>query len=185
MKNTDMEQNIKEVLVDEETIARTVKELGKQITEDYKGKELIVVGILKGAIMFLSDLVREVKIPLILDFMSVSSYGDSTQTSGAVRFLKDLEVSIEGKHVLIVEDIVDTGLTFNYLLDNLRSRKPASLKTCTFLDKPSRRKADVQVDYKGLEVPDEFVVGYGLDFAEEYRNLPYIAVLKPEVYENK
>lgn len=178
-----MKEDIKEILLSEKKIADIVNELGKRISNDYKGKELIVVGILKGAILFLSDLIRSIDIPLMLDFIAVSSYGTSTETSGAVRFLKDLDVSIEGKHVLIVEDIVDTGLTLNYLLDNLKARKPASLKTCTLLDKPSRRQVDIKIDYNGVEIPDYFVVGYGLDFAERYRNLPYIAVLKPEIYE--
>ncbi len=177
-----MYNDLKEIILNEEEISQIVQELGEKISKDYEGKEIIVIGILKGAILFLSDLVRYIKVPVTFDFMAVSSYGDSVNSSGAVRFLKDLDTSIENKHVLIVEDIVDTGLTFNYLLDNLRSRKPASLKTCTLLDKPSRRKIDVQVDYKGKEVPDEFLVGYGLDYAEKYRNLPYIAILKPEIY---
>lgn len=179
-----LENYIQEILISEEEITNKVKELGRQISNDYgDDQQLIVVGILKGAIIFLSDLVREIKLPIALDFMAVSSYGSSTESSGAVRILKDLERDVENKHVLIVEDIVDTGLTLKYLLDNLWSRKPASVKTCTLLDKPSRRLVDVTVDYNGFSIPDKFVVGYGLDFAENYRNLPYIAILKPEAYE--
>lgn len=132
--------------------------------------------------MFMADLVREIDIPITVDFMAVSSYGQSTESSGAVRILKDLEVSVEGKNVLIVEDIVDTGLTLRYLLENLKSRHPASVRVCTLLDKPSRRQVEVSPDYNGFEIPDKFVVGYGLDYAEQYRHLPYIAVLKPEAY---
>lgn len=176
--NKETEKNVKETLIDEKTISEIVKRLGQQINNDYEDKDLIVVGILKGAIIFLSDLIRELEVSLTLDFIAVSSYGAATESSGIVRFLKDLETCIEDKHVLIVEDIVDTGLTFNYILENLRTRKPASIKTCTLLDKPSRREVEVQIDYKGLEIPDEFVVGYGLDYSEYYRNLPYIAVIK-------
>jgi len=179
MQNDEkMGKDIKEILIDQLTISETVKSLGKQITEDYKEKELVVVGILKGAIIFLSDLIREIDVSLTLDFIAVSSYGSATESSGVVMFLKDLEVDIENRHVLIVEDIVDTGLTFNYLLENLKSRRPASIKTCSLLDKPSRRQVEIRIDYKGLEIPDEFVVGYGLDYSEYYRNLPYVAVLK-------
>lgn len=180
-----MEKDIKEILVDEEKIKSVVKKLGEEITEYYAGKELMVVCILKGAVIFFSDLVREIKIPLNIDFMAVSSYGKMTESSGAVQILKDLETSIEGKHLLIVEDIVDTGLTLKYLIGILKARGAASIKTCTFLDKPSRRKVDVQIDFSGLEIPDAFVVGYGLDFAENYRHLPYVAVLKPQIYEEK
>ncbi len=180
-----MEKDIKEILVDEEKIKSVVKKLGEEITEYYAGKELMVVCILKGAVIFFSDLVREIKIPLNIDFMAVSSYGKMTESSGAVQILKDLETSVEGKHLLIVEDIVDTGLTLKYLIGILKARGAASIKTCTFLDKPSRRKVDVQIDFSGLEIPDAFVVGYGLDFAENYRHLPYVAVLKPQIYEEK
>lgn len=176
--NKGTEGSMKKVFIDEKTISETVKKLGKQITKDYEGKELIVVGILKGAVVFLSDLIREIEISLTLDFIAVSSYGKATESSGVVRFLKDLETCIEDKHVLIVEDIVDTGLTFNYILENFKTRKPASIKTCTLLDKPSRREVEVQIDYKGMEVPDKFVVGYGLDYSEYHRNLPYIAVVE-------
>ncbi len=178
-----MAQDIQEKLISEEEINKKVKEMGEQISKDYgEERELIVVGILKGAIIFLSDLVRKISLPITLDFMAVSSYGSATQSSGAVRILKDLEVDIENKHVLIVEDIVDTGLTLKYLLENLKARNPKSVKTCILLDKPSRRTVDVKVDYNGFSIPDRFVVGYGLDYAENYRNLPYIGVLKPEAY---
>jgi len=173
------------ILIDEQRTMKRVKELGEQITKDYQGCDLMVVGILKGAVIFLSDLIKEIKLPLKLDFMAVSSYGASTKTSGVVRILKDLDEEIEGKDVLIVEDIVDTGLTLHYLIANLRSRKPKSIKICCFLDKPSRRQVPVHVDYIGFDIPDEFVVGYGLDFAERYRNLPYVCVLDEKTYKNR
>ena len=157
--------------------------MGEQISKDYVGKDLLLVGILKGAVVFLSDLMRKISIPLHLDFMAVSSYGQATESSGAVMILKDLETNISEKHVLIVEDIVDTGLTLKYIVENLKSRNPLSLKVCTLLDKPERRLVDVQVDYKGFSIPDAFVVGYGLDYGEQYRHLPHISVLKPEVYQ--
>ena len=177
-----MQREKQEVLINQQQIIEKVKELGLQISKDYQGKELIVVGILKGAIIFLSDLIRSIEVPLTLDFMAVSSYGAGTSSSGAVRILKDLECSVEGKHLLVVEDIVDTGLTLKYLLDNLKARDPASIRICTFLDKPSRRLIPVQPDYNGFAIPDRFVVGYGLDFNEQYRHLPYVAALKPEAY---
>ncbi|NLW07182.1 MAG: hypoxanthine phosphoribosyltransferase [Clostridia bacterium] len=180
-----MQDDIAQILVSAADIRRRVKEMGRDISRDYAGKELLVVGILKGAIIFLSDLVRELSIPLQLDFMAVSSYGDDTSTSGAVRILKDLEVSVEDKHLLIVEDIVDTGLTLKYLLENLRARQPLSIRTCTLLDKPERRQVEVKVDYCGFCIPDYFVVGYGLDYSQMYRHLPDICVLKPEVYEQR
>jgi hypoxanthine phosphoribosyltransferase len=170
------------VLLEEEEIRKRVRELGEQIAGDYAGKELLAVGILKGAMIFLADLVRFISVPVFFDFMAVSSYGKSTGPSGAVRILKDLERDIEGCHVLVVEDIVDTGLTLSYLVGNLQSRRPASLKVCTLLDKPARRRVDVVVDYRGFVVPDRFVVGYGLDYNECYRNLPYVMVLRPAVY---
>lgn len=177
--------NIGKVLIDEETLKKRVKELGAEITDDYKGKNLILIGILKGAVIFMSDLSKEIKLPLAMDFMAVSSYGASTHSSGVVRILKDLDAEIENKDVLIVEDIVDTGLTLHYLRENLLSRKPNSLKICCCLDKPSRRKVPVDVDYVGFEIPDEYVVGYGLDYAEKYRNLPYVSILDPKIYKNK
>jgi hypoxanthine phosphoribosyltransferase len=178
-------EGIKNVMIEEEDIAKRVKELGKQLTEEYKGKELVVVGILKGCMLFLSDLVRAVDLPLTMDFMVVSSYGTTTKSSGVVRIIKDLEREIEGKDVLIVEDIVDTGLTLSYLVENFKTRNPKSVKVCCLLDKPDRRKAKVDIEYIGFEIPDEFVVGYGLDYAEVYRNLPFVCVLKPEVYSKK
>lgn len=177
-----MHKDVKEILLSEEKIRVKVKELGQKISEDYEGKDLLVVCILKGAVSFMADLIREISIPLDIDFMAVSSYGASTKSSGVVRIMNDLEQSIEGRHLLIVEDIIDTGLTLNYLLENLRSRGPASVKVCTFLDKPSRRKVELVPDYNGYQIPDEFVIGYGLDFTEKYRNLPYIGILKPEAY---
>lgn len=178
-----MENIIKSVLVTEEEIRVKVKELGEIITNDYKDKELIVVGILKGAVIFMSDLCREIKLPILMDFMAVSSYGKSSLSTGEVRIIKDLDFSVENKHVLIVEDIIDTGYTLSYLTDNLRKRGAQSVKIVTLLDKPDRRQADVPVDYSGFEIPDEFVVGYGLDYAEQYRNLSYVAALKEEVYQ--
>ena len=177
-----MVNDLEQVLISEEEIAGRVRELGAEITEDYKGCNLVVVGILKGALMFMADLIRHIKIPVLMDFAVVSSYGASTETSGVVRILKDLDQPIEGKHVLIVEDIIDTGLTMHYLVHNLQARKPASVKVCTLLDKPSRREVDIKPDYCGFSIPDKFVVGYGLDYAEYYRNLPQVGVLKEEVY---
>ncbi|MGI6365801.1 MAG: hypoxanthine phosphoribosyltransferase [Bacillota bacterium] len=178
-----MENNIGEVLLDQKTVQDKVVELAAILDRDYAGKKPLLICVLKGALMFMADLTRAMKISLELDFMAVSSYGVSTKSSGVVRILKDLETSIEGRHVLIVEDIIDSGLTLKYLLQNLESRKPASLKICTLLDKPSRRQVDLKPDYCGFEIEDKFVVGYGLDFAEEYRNLPFIGVLKPEAYQ--
>ena len=180
-----MLEDIKSILISEEEIAKRVKELGKQLAEDYKGKELLVVGILKGCMLFLSDLVRTIDLPLTLDFMVVSSYGATTKSSGVVRIVKDLEREIEGKDVLIVEDIVDTGLTLSYLVENFKARNPKSVKVCSLLDKPDRRKAQVDIQYIGFKIPDEFVVGYGLDYGENYRNLPFVCVLKPEAYMEK
>lgn len=180
-----MLKDIKNILISEEEIAKRVKELGKQLTEEYKGRELMVVGVLKGCMIFLSDLVRSIDLPLTLDFMVVSSYGSTTKSSGVVRIIKDLEREMEGKDVLIVEDIVDTGLTLSYLIENFKTRNPRSVKVCSLLDKPERRKAKVDIEFIGFEIPDEFVVGYGLDYAEVYRNLPFVSVLKPEVYSNK
>lgn len=177
-----MLKDIKSIMISEEEIAKKVKELGRQLTEEYKGKDLLIVGILKGCMLFLSDLVRAIDLPLTMDFMVVSSYGTTTKSSGVVRIIKDLEREIEGKHILIVEDIVDTGLTLSYLVENFKTRNPKSVKICSLLDKPDRRKAQVDIEYVGFKIPDEFVVGYGLDYGENYRNLPYVCVLKPEVY---
>lgn len=180
-----MEECVKKVLIDEETLQKKVRELGAQITKDYEGKDLLVVCILKGAVMFVSDLVKRIDLPLEIDFMAVSSYGNSTKSSGVVRILKDLNKEINGRDILIVEDIIDSGLTLSYLVDNLKSRNPNSVEICTLLDKPENRKANLNAKYVGFLVPDEFVVGYGLDYAEKYRNIPYIAVLKEEVYMKK
>ena len=170
------------VLVPSEEIGERVRELGELITEDYRGEELLLVGILRGAVVFLSDLMRYLELPCEIDFMDISSYGAGTTSSGVVRILKDLEEDITGRHVLIVEDIIDTGLTLSYLRRTLLARKPASLEICVLLSKPSRRKVGLDVKYMGFEVPDEFVVGYGLDFAGAYRNLPDICILRPEVF---
>ena len=178
-----MEKMISKVLIDQDTLKKRVAELGEQITNDYKGQELLVIGIFKGAVPFLADLIREIKIPLRYDFMAVSSYGSGAVSSGAVRILKDLDTTVEDSHVLIVEDIVDTGLTLKYLKENLARRHPLSLKIVTLLDKPDRRKVDISPDYNGFTIPNEFVVGYGLDYDEKFRNLPYVGILKPEVYE--
>lgn len=172
-----------EVLFDRSELRKKVAEMGQQITKDYSGRELLVVGILKGAFIFMADLIREIDVPIEVDFMDVSSYGLSTSSSGEVRIIKDLEYSIQDKDVLIVEDIVDTGLTLKYITEILRNRNPRSLKICCLLDKPSRRKADISPDYVGYIIPDKFVVGYGLDYAEQYRNYPDVYILKPSVYE--
>lgn len=176
--------DIEKVILTQDQIASRVAELAAQISRDYAGKELMLIGILKGCFVFLSDLVRQLDIPVSLDFVAVSSYGADTKSSGVVRILKDLDESVESKHVLVVEDIVDTGLTLrlSYLLENLRSRRAASVKVCSLLDKPSRRKMTVPVDYSGFTVEDQFVVGYGMDYQGKYRGLPYIGLLKPEIY---
>jgi len=173
--------DIKQVLIDEEAIALRIREMGEKITQDYRGKDLILLCVLKGSLLFAPDLMRHIQVPLVLDFIAISSYGDATSTSGVVRIVKDLEESIENRHVLIVEDIVDTGLTLGYLIKALKLRKPASIRTCTLLDKPVRRILEVPIDYKGFEIGDHFVVGYGLDFAGRYRNLPAIGILKDEL----
>ena len=175
--------DVHEILLTREEIEDKVQELGKTLAAEYYDKRPLLVCVLKGALIFMADLSRAMNIPLEVDFMAVSSHGVSTKSSGVVRILKDLEASIEGRHVLIVEDIIDTGLTLNYLIENLKFRKPASLKICTLLDKPSRRRVQLQPDYCGFVIPDEFVIGYGLDFSEIYRNLPFIGVLKPEAYQ--
>jgi hypoxanthine phosphoribosyltransferase len=178
----DLRDDIDHVLVTEEQIRDAVARLGRQIAADYAGRELVLIGVLKGAIMFIVDLARAIDAPLTMDFMAVASYGASTETSGIVRILKDLDMSIEDKHVLIVEDIVDSGLTLNYILETLRARNPASLRVCALLNKRERRRVDVPIDYVGFDIPDEFVVGYGLDFNQLYRNLPFVGVLKPDAY---
>ncbi|MCR8846626.1 hypoxanthine phosphoribosyltransferase [Paenibacillus sp. SC116] len=177
-----MHNDIEKVVISEEEIQARVKELGEQLTRDYAGKKPLVICILKGAFIFMADLVKRIEVPMEMDFMAVSSYGASTESSGVVRILKDLDVSVEGRDVLIVEDIIDTGLTLSYLINILEGRSAASIKVVTLFDKPARRSANMEADYKGFVLPDEFIVGYGLDYAEEYRNLPYIGVLKPHVY---
>jgi hypoxanthine phosphoribosyltransferase len=177
-----MMPDVKEVLISSEEIEDKVREIGARITEDYKGEKPLLIGILRGAVVVISDLMRNIDLQCELDFMDISSYGSGTSSSGVVRILKDLEENITDRHVLIVEDIIDTGLTLSYLLRSLQARKPASLEICALLSKPSRRRAKLDVRYLGFEVPDEFVVGYGLDYAGAYRNLPDICVLKPEVF---
>ncbi len=176
-----MENEIGEVLVTEEEIRAKVKELAKRISEDYKDKELLLVGILKGAFMFLADLSRELTIPVQFDFIAVSSYGSVSKSSGVVRILKDLEADIEGRHVLIVEDVIDTGLTLNYLIRNFKVRRPATLEICALLSKPEVQRVSLNIKYLGFSIPAKFVVGYGLDFAEKYRNLKHVATLKTKV----
>ena len=178
-----MINDVEKVLLSEEQLSQKIAELGEEISKDYQGKEIVAICVLKGEILFMADLARAVKVPMALDFMAVSSYGNGTSTSGTVRILKDLDNSIEGKHVLVVEDIIDSGVTLKYLLKNLKSRKPASIKLCTLLNKPERRRVEVDIDYCGFTVPDYFLVGYGLDYAEKYRNLPFIGILKPAIYE--
>ncbi len=177
-----MNEDLEQVLIGEKEIRKRVKELGESISEDYKDRKLLLIGILRGAVIFLADLVREIKVPMEIDFMAVSSYGSSTKTSGVVRILKDLDTDIKGKDVLIVEDIIDTGLTLKYLLKNLKSRKPASLKVCSLLKKESKQQLSLDVNYCGFDVPDKFLVGYGLDWDEKYRNLPCVCMLKPGLY---
>ncbi len=177
-----MYEDVSEVLLTEEQIQQRVRELAEQISADYRGKDLLLVCVLKGGILFLTDLMRQLDIPHAIDFMAISSYGAGTESSGVVRILMDLNTSIEGKNVLIVEDIVDTGHTLDYILRNLSTRRPASLKVCALLNKPSRRQVDVPIHYVGFDIPNKFVIGYGLDFGEKYRNLPFVGVLKPEFY---
>ena len=177
-----MVNDLKEIILTTEQIEARIKELGAKISKDYQANPPVLVGILKGALPFLADLMRAITIPVVYDLMAVSSYGASTKSTGTVRIIKDLDLEIEDRNVIIVEDIVDTGLTLQYLVENLRSRQPKSLKVCTLLDKPSRRRTPIQPDYNGFEIPDFFVVGFGLDYAEKYRNLPYIGVLKEEIY---
>ena len=181
-----LDEVLGEVLLDEETLAKRIAELGEQITRDYEAantQELVIVGILRGSVVFLSDLIRHIQLPLILDFMAVSSYTKGTKTSGVVRILKDLSTAIDGKDVLIVEDIVDTGLTLKNLGEILTARHPRSLRICTLLDKPSRRTCEVMVDYRGFEIEDKFVIGFGLDYDDMYRHLPFVGVLKAEAVE--
>jgi hypoxanthine phosphoribosyltransferase len=173
----ELTRAVSEVLVDQGALDRRVAELGEEISADYAGRDLLLVGVLKGAVFFMSDLMRRLTIPCEIDFMAISSYGASTDSSGVVRILKDLDINIEGREVLVVEDIIDSGLTLSYLVRNLEAREPASLEICALLTKPGRREIDVPVRYVGFEIPSRFVVGYGLDFAERYRNLPFVGVL--------
>ena len=178
-----MNKDVKEILLSEEQISEKVKELGEKITRDYEGMDLLVVVILKGSVIFASDLLRQIKKPVEIDFMAVSSYGNGAKTTGVVKIIKDLNDPIEGKNVLIIEDILDSGRTLSNLVELLKTRNPNSVEICTLLNKPDRREAEVDTKYSGFDIPDEFVIGYGLDYAEKYRNLPYIGILKREVYE--
>jgi hypoxanthine phosphoribosyltransferase len=176
---TELEQAVTEVLIDQDALQRRIAELGDEISADYAGRDLLLVGVLKGAVFFMADLMRELTIPCEIDFMAISSYGDSTDSSGVVRILKDLDINIEGRDVLVVEDIIDSGLTLSYLVRNLEAREPATLQICALMTKPERREIEVPVRYVGFEIPNRFVIGYGLDFGERYRNLPYVGVLDP------
>lgn len=183
MKN--MNKEIEKVLIPREEIAKKVKELGKRISEDYQDSELILIGVLKGAFIFLADLMREITIFADMDLISVSSYSNDTESSGIVRIIKDVDLNISNKHVLIVEDIVDTGLTLKHLVELFKTRGPKSIKICAIFDKPSRRRVNINVDYKGIEIPNEYVIGYGLDYMGKYRNLPDLCVLNPKIYKKK
>lgn len=178
-----MYDDIKEILVSEEELRACVQKLGAQITKDYEGKNLLLVSVLRGSVIFMADLMREIKIPCTIDFMAVSSYGAGTKSSGVVKIIKDLDVNLAGYDILIVEDILDSGNTLSYLKKMLLTRNPSSIKICTLLDKPERRTADITADYSGFSIPDAFAVGYGLDYDEKYRNLPFIGVLDPKIYE--
>jgi hypoxanthine phosphoribosyltransferase len=180
MTMAELTRGVSKILVEEDTLRGRIAELGAAVSDDYAGRDLLLVGVLKGAVFFMADLMRNLTIPCEVDFMAISSYGASTDSSGVVRILKDLDVNIEGRDVLVVEDIIDSGLTLSYLIRNLESRNPATLEVCALLTKPARREIDVKVRYTGFEIPNEFVIGYGLDYAERYRNLPYVAVLDPD-----
>ena len=182
MKAHMLEQDIQEVLFTEEQLKARVKEIAREIEQDYRGKEIMLISVLRGSFIFMADLCRAIDLPCTLDFMSVSSYGKGTTSSGQVQITKDLSEDITGRHVIVVEDILDSGNTLSYLLKILQHRHPASIRLCTLLDKPDRRVKPVEVHYSGFTIPDAFVVGYGLDYAEQYRNLPYIGILKPQVY---
>ncbi|RSK25502.1 hypoxanthine phosphoribosyltransferase [Bacillus sp. HMF5848] len=177
-----MKQDMQKILISEEELQEKIKQLGSKLTEEYKDSYPLVIGVLKGAMPFMGDLLKRVDTYLEMDFMDVSSYGNSTRSTGEVKIIKDLNTSVEGRDILIVEDIIDSGLTLSYLVDLFKYRKAKSIKIVTLLDKPTGRKVDIEADFVGFEVPDEFVVGYGLDYAEKYRNLPFIGVLKPEIY---
>ena len=181
----NMQKDIEKLLISEEQLRARIADLGKMITTDYQGKNLLLLGTLKGAVPFIADLARAINLPLELDYMAVASYGDSSQSSGIVRIVKDLEGPIDNKHILIVEDIIDSGLTLHYLVDLLQRRNPLSLRICSLLNKERERVREISVDYQGFTIPDKFVVGYGLDYAQRYRNLPYIGILKPSVYQRE
>ena len=181
MSQTELERGVSDVLIDEDRLRARVVELGEEISADYAGRDLLLIGVLKGAVFFMADLMRTLGIPCEIDFMAISSYGAQTDSSGVVRILKDLDINIEARNVLVVEDIIDSGLTLSYLIRNLEAREPATLEVCALLTKPDRREIDVPVRYIGFEIPNRFVVGYGLDFAERYRNLPYVGVLDSEL----
>jgi hypoxanthine phosphoribosyltransferase len=172
---------VEEVLIEEDALQGRIADLGREISEDYRGRDLLLIGVLKGAVFFMADLMRRIEIPCEVDFMAISSYGAGVDSSGVVRILKDLDVSIEGRNVLVVEDIIDSGLTLSYLLRNLEAREPASLEICALLTKPARREIDIECRYIGFEIPNRFVIGYGLDFAERYRNLPFVGVIRDEL----
>ena len=184
MVSQKMNDDIKKVLIDENELKAIVKRLGAEITADYEDKNVLLIGILKGSVIFMADLMREIDVPCNIDFMAVSSYGNGTESSGRVKINKDLDNDIQGKDIIIIEDILDSGKTLYYIRDILSARKPSSIKICTLFDKPERREADIKADYVGSLVPNEFIVGYGLDYSEYYRNLPFIGVLKEEVYAN-
>ena len=181
MTQTELEGAVGEVLIDEPTLQTRIAELGEELSNDYAGKDLLLVGVLKGAVFFMADLMRSLTVPCEVDFMAISSYGAETDSSGVVRILKDLDIPLQGRDVLIVEDIIDSGLTLSYLMRNLRARDPASLEVCALLTKPGRREIEVPVKYVGFEIPNRFVVGYGLDYAERYRNLRYVGVLNEDL----
>ena len=178
---SELERGVGDVLIDADALRTRIGELGEEISDYYRGRDLLLVGVLKGAVFFMADLMRHLTVPCEVDFMAITSYGASTDSSGVVRILKDLDINIEGRHVLVVEDIVDSGLTLSYLMRNLESREPASLEVCALMTKPSRREIDVPVRWVGFEIPNKFVIGYGLDFAERYRNLPYVGVLSEDL----
>jgi hypoxanthine phosphoribosyltransferase len=181
MSMTELEAGVEAVLIGQERLQERIRELGDEISGDYDGRDLLLIGVLKGAVFFMADLMRRLTVPCEIDFMAISSYGASTDSSGVVRILKDLDINIENRDVLVVEDIIDSGLTLSYLMRNLEARSPSSLEVCALLTKPERREIDVDVRYVGFEIPNRFVIGYGLDFAERYRNLPYVAVLHPDL----
>jgi hypoxanthine phosphoribosyltransferase len=181
VSQTELERGVEEILIDAGSLQARIAALGDEISEDYRGRDLLLLGVLKGAVFFMADLMRRLSVPCEIDFMAISSYGAATDSSGVVRILKDLDTNIAGRHVLVVEDIIDSGLTLSYLVRNLEAREPASLEVCALMTKPERREIDVDVRYVGFEIPNRFVIGYGLDFAERYRNLPYVAVLHPDL----